>query len=447
MMFKKLLAALLCIGICLTSLSGCTNVGDLVSGAPVGEFPVEVNGVTINAKPQRVVVLSPSLADVVLALNCETQLLAGANGCTQEALGKLQKVDAGDAGAIHDLAPDLVLVDPSCAGVEQALKDAGHTVLNIAPAVNREDFERLYSQVSSALNGGGPGYDLGIECAQNVFGTLDDINRQIPSSDTITTGCYLYDLEGSAVTGDMLGTTIMTYAGVTNIFSSLSGGQFGEDDLRVSNPDIIFCRPGLKEELSRDSRYSGLQAVRQGNIVEMETSMVEWQGRTVVSAAILICGSAYPELLEETSIGENTDPTSKIEDNVSSALASAQPQGSGSSAPEYEQLNPDDQSEDVYKMQERLEELGFLDAEYDGYYGEHTTECVKEFQRVNGLEQTGVADVDTLKRLYSTLAKDKDGNSLAAQNAPTAGPNGDSGDNSSSGSSSGGDSSSSSSEG
>ena len=153
-------------------------------------------------------------------------------------------------------------------------------------------------------------------------------------------------------------------------------------------------------------------AVREGNIVELEPSEVEWQGRTVINAAIAISGGAYPEMLEETSIGENTDPTSKIEDNVSSALASARPEDS--SAPEYE---------------------------HDGYYGEHTGECVKEFQRVNGLEQTGVADVDTLKRLYSTLAKDKDGKVPAIENAPTMGPN--SGDNSSSSSSEDGDGSSS----
>lgn len=439
-MFKKIMAALLCIGICLTCMAGCSNVSDLVSGVPAGEFPVEVNGVTINAKPQKVVVLSPSLADVVLALDCETQLTAGSSACTQEALGGLQKVDAGDSSAIGALSPDLVLLDPGCAGVEQALRSAGLTVLNIPPAVNREDFERLYSQVSSALNGGGPGYDMGISCAQSVFRTLDDINRLIPQKDTVTTGCYLYDLEGSAVTGDMLGSTIMTYSGVTNIFGSLTGGQYGEDDLRVSNPSVIFCRPGLSGELKNDSRYNNLMAVREGNIIELEPSVMEWQGRTVVTAALAISGGAYPELLEESSIGENTDPTSKIEDNVSSALASAEPQGSP--APQYETLSPDDQSEEVYKMQERLEELGFLDAEYDGYYGDHTTECVKEFQRVNNLEQTGIADAETLKRLYSTLAKDKDGNSLASAAAPTSGPSGDTG---SSSSSSGGDDSSSSS--
>ncbi len=436
---KKLLAVILCAGLVLAGMAGCSNVSDLVSGVAAGEFPVTINDVTIGGRPSKVAVLSPSLADVVLALGCETQLAACSGACTQGGLASLTKVDPGDVQAISAVNPDLILLDPGCAGAEQALKEAGFTVLNIAPAVNREDFERLYSQVSSALCGGGPGYDKGIECAQDIFGVLDDINRLVPQQDTVTTACYLYDLNGSAVTGDTLASTIMTYCGVTNIFSSLSGGQYSEDDLRVSNPTVIFCRPGLTEELRNDSRYNNLMAVREGNIVELEPSEVEWQGRTVINAAIAISGGAYPEMLEETSIGENTDPTSKIEDNVSSALASARPEDS--SAPEYEQLSPEDQSEEVYKMQERLEELGYLDTEYDGYYGEHTGECVKEFQRVNGLEQTGVADVDTLKRLYSTLAKDKDGKVPAIENAPTMGPN--SGDNSSSSSSEGGDGSSS----
>ncbi len=438
-MIKKLLAVMLCAGLVLAGMAGCSNVSDLVSGVATGEFPVTINDVTIGGRPSKVAVLSPSLADVVLALGCETQLSACSGACTQGGLASLTKVDPGDVQAISAVNPDLILLDPDCAGAEQALKEAGFTVLNIAPAVNREDFERLYSQVSSALCGGGPGYDKGIECAQDIFGVLDDINRLVPQQDTVTTACYLYDLNGSAVTGDTLASTIMTYCGVTNIFSSLSGGQYSEDDLRVSNPTVIFCRPGLTEELRNDSRYNNLMAVREGNIVELEPSEVEWQGRTVINAAIAISGGAYPEMLEETSIGENTDPTSKIEDNVSSALASARPEDS--SAPEYEQLSPEDQSEEVYKMQERLEELGYLDTEYDGYYGEHTGECVKEFQRVNGLEQTGVADVDTLKRLYSTLAKDKDGKVPAIENAPTMGPN--SGDNSSSSSSEGGGGSSS----
>ena len=104
MMVKKLFAAVLCISLCLMCMAGCSNMGDLVSGTPVGEFPVEINGVTISAKPQKVVVLSPSLADVVLALDCETQLLAGAQGCTQEGLGSSRRWTPGTLRPLPPLA-------------------------------------------------------------------------------------------------------------------------------------------------------------------------------------------------------------------------------------------------------------------------------------------------------------------------------------------------------
>ena len=123
------------------------------------------------------------------------------------------------------------------------MEEAGVTVLSVEPATDRSDFERLYSQVSSALLGGEAGYDEGIATAQDIFITLDNINRIVPK-DTITTACYLYDLDGSAVTGDMFGSTIMSYAGVTNVFESLEGGTYDFQSLEIANPNVIFCAPG-----------------------------------------------------------------------------------------------------------------------------------------------------------------------------------------------------------
>ncbi len=409
----RLLAALLCLCLACTVLGACSDVSGLVSGVATGVFPVEVNGVTISSKPQKVAVLSPNLADVVLALGCETQLAAGSGDCTQDALRDLQKIDAMDAQAVAGAGPDLVLLDPSSAGAEQALKDAGLTVVNIAPAVDREDFERLYAQVSSALNGGEAGYDQGIAAAQDVFLTLDNITRLVPS-DRITTGCYLYDLDGSGVTGDMFATTIMTYSGVTNAFKSLSGGSYSFDDLKVSDPDVIFCRPGLKAEIEDDSRFEDFQAVKDGKVVELDPTLMERQGRTVVSAAYEITAAAFPELLEESSM-KVTDPTEKIDSDVSSALVSSALEEDDTT---YETLQERDQGEEVLKMQSRLDELGYLDMAYDGYYGEHTVQCVKDFQRANGLPETGVADSDTQKRLYSNLAKGKDGASPSPDASP-----------------------------
>ncbi len=386
-------------------LAGCSDMHNIVSGvAAAGEFPVEVAGVTISSRPQKVAVLSPSLADVVLALGYETQLAAGSQECTQASLQDLAKIPGDDAQAVVDVGPDLVLLDPGSSAVAAALEEAGLTVLSIAPATDREDFERLYAQVASALAGGGPGYDAGIKAAQDIFLTLDTINRIVPS-DKVTTACYLYDLESRAVTGDMLGSTIMTYSGVTNVFKSQQGGAYDFETLRISNPNAIFCPPGMAEQIQSDSRFQGLQAVQDGKVIEMDPSLMEWQGRTVVETAYEISSTVFPELLEENSM-QVADPAEEIESAVGSALASASAEEAADDT-QYEALREGDQGEAVLKLQERLDELGYLDTEYDGHFGEYTAQCVSDFQKANGLEETGVADAATQRKLFSRSAKAK----------------------------------------
>ncbi len=415
LLVRRVLACL-CIAALTVSLSACSQIGDIVSGVTntvnAGEFPVEINGTTVSARPQKAVVMSGWLADVVLALGNETQLAAITDDCTQENLSTLPKVGGEDAQALIDLGADLVLGESFSDGFLSALSEAGITALTVSPANDREDFERLYSQVSSAFAGGGLGYDAGISTAQGIFTTMDDINRIVPK-EKVTTACYLFDTNNRAVTGDMFGSTIMSYAGVTNVFNSLSGGTYDFESLRVSNPDAIFCVPGLKSQIENDSRFADFQAVQNNKVFELDETYMSWQGRTIITAAYEISGSCFPELLEETSQGV-TDPTVDIDKTVSSQLS--EPSSDVSSDPaasapeddtEYTTLQQGDQSEEVLKMQTRLDALGYIDTAYDGFYGEYTVGCVKDFQAANGLEETGIADAATQRVLYSSSAKEK----------------------------------------
>ncbi len=412
------LAAAVLVLVLLCALAGCSQMQNIVSGvAAPGEFPVQVGDVTISARPQKAVVLSPSLADVILALGCETQLAAGTEECVQDSLQELTKIDGQNPQAVIDQGPDLVLANSFSDDMVSALNGANIVMLTVEPATDREDFERMYSQVSSAFLGGGAGYDKGIQTAQDIFTTLDDINRIVPK-EKVTTACYLYDMDGGAITGDMFGSTIMSYAGVTNVFKSLEGGAYEFQSLKVSNPDAIFCVPGLKEEILRDSRFQEFQAVESGSVFEMDPNLMEWQGRTVVTAAVEISGDCFPELLEENSM-QVTDPTKNIDSAVSSALESSALEADTT---QYETLRQDDQGEDVLLLQTRLDELGYLDTEYDGHYGEYTAGCVREFQKNNGLEETGVADADTQRKLFSKSAKPKNGEAASSQDQSSSQP-------------------------
>ena len=58
----------------------------------------------------------------------------------------------------------------------------------------------------------------------------------------------------------------------------------------------------------------------------------------------------------------------------------------------------------VVMLQNRLHALGFLQSTADGIYGADTVTAVEQFQRLNSLPETGEADPDTQRLLYSDMS-------------------------------------------
>ena len=58
---------------------------------------------------------------------------------------------------------------------------------------------------------------------------------------------------------------------------------------------------------------------------------------------------------------------------------------------------------EVEEIQRVLKERGLFKGEITGYYGEQTRQAVTKFQKQQGLNQTGIADEATLKRLGITI--------------------------------------------
>ncbi|MEA5621088.1 peptidoglycan-binding protein [Cronbergia sp. UHCC 0137] len=67
-------------------------------------------------------------------------------------------------------------------------------------------------------------------------------------------------------------------------------------------------------------------------------------------------------------------------------------------------LNLGDRGEAVRIVQEQLMKTGYLEGQITGYYGSHTAEAVRKFQKNQKLEINGIADQNTRSKLHS-LAK------------------------------------------
>ena len=409
---KRPLAALLGILLVLSICVGRGPKGDISSGVAEQDFPVTVNEVTIQDEPKGVVVLSPNLAEVIMALGYEMQLCGKGAACTQEDLSVLPDMTLDDPQSILGVGADLVLTeDAPSEEQKQGLNDAGIDVVTIAPATSREDFTRLYREVGSCMMGGVKGYERGEKIAEGIFSTIDDISRQIPQTDTPVSVCYLYDVEGGVVTGDTLEGKLIECAGLINAASDGAGNHMDVETLLMVQPQYIFCPTGLKDTLAQTDQYKDLTAVQEGRVYEMDPSLMEWQGNGVISAVSFMAGTVYPSLAEGTTSlepegGESQTPTGGNSDMEVGDVTSDPEQ------PEGDSLKLGDEGDAVKNLQLRLAELGYLFVQPTGLYGEGTQQSIMDFQYVNNLRITGVADEETVNRLFAADAQPRPEGSL-----------------------------------
>lgn len=399
-MLKKITAAILTVLLTAAVFTGCGPQNDISSGAGTQDYPVTIGTVNLKAQPTGVAVLSPNLADVILSLDYEIQLKARSADCTQNDLSVLPVVTGDDAKKIKSLGADLVLTDNFLTENQlKAMSDEGVTVLKIDRATSREDLDRLYSQVGAAFKGAKTGYERGTKVSQSIFLTIDDISRIIPQSNVITTVAYLFDVNGGVVTGDTLEGKLIESAGLVNAASDGTGNKMDMESLLRADPKYIFCPTGLKAKLSQSEQYKKLTAVKEGHVYEMDPNEMLLQGRGMVEAVSFMAGTVYPELLKGTVSTPSSGSASS--GSVSSGTGSTPPASSGT----VTALKKGDQNADVLKMQNRLKELGYMFVKPSGLFAEATEQSVKDFQLLNGLEATGVADQKTLQKLYSGDAK------------------------------------------
>ncbi|MFR1215208.1 MAG: peptidoglycan-binding protein [Acutalibacteraceae bacterium] len=302
-----------------------------------------------------------------------------------------------------------------------ALQAQGIQVLAISPAKSRDDCKRLYREVGSAMVGGNTGYTKGEKACDNVFYTLDDITRLVPSTGTQYTACYLYDLEGHAATGNSLFGSLISYAGFFNSFGNELNNEIDINTLQVANPYYIFCATGLKEQLEQSENFKNLDAVKNGRVYEMDPSLMQRQGNTMLDTVTTMLKHVYPELFVTKESKKDTSNSSSQSDVSPPQLIllpvkcrqrclpriPSSAQGTVSKPTRVANagtLQYGSSGEAVTLMQERLKELGYMFTAVNGTFDDGTMQAVKDFQLLNGFSTSGIATQEVLDAMYNSNA-------------------------------------------
>lgn len=403
---KKIISTILSLLIIL-SFSSCKKS----DSQHIDEYPVTVSGVTIQKTPEKVVVLSDSLADIILALELENKLIARTDECTQEKLATLPSIGSIqniDLNKISSYSPDLILADKTIENnLLEKLQTLNIPVICLEPATKRESFITLYQDLGSILAGAQTGKTLGENTANNILMTLDDINRIIPKKGVLTTACYFYDSNKKIASGDTLASMLLELSGATNIAKGSTNFNIDTTALKISNPNFIFCAENTKNDLLADSTIASLQAAQNGNTFEMDKSLMTRQGHTVVDAVTFMASKMYPEIATSNSSKPDNNETSSKQEDTSQAESNST-ESIAEKTYENIQISNGDVNDDVLKVENRLDELNFMPTKPDNVFNEYTVRAITDFQYINGLNATGEVNKETLELLFSDHAKTRE---------------------------------------
>lgn len=407
---KRLFATVFAISILLFCFSGCSDNSEK-------DYPVKIANYTFNTKPKAVVCLNDSVADILIACGYSDVITARSDECTQEELKELPSVGKKsnpDVKKIIKFSPDVVFADKTLDNdISDNLKNSDIKVLTMVYAQTTDDLTMLYKNICSVVNGNVTGRNNGENKAQSILNTMNDLQRIIPKNDVVVTACYLYDTDGTAAYENTLCGKIFSYANIVNVCTENSNSDSSDNKLksiRLSNPQYIFCDKGIKEKILTDKNFKDFAAVKSQNIYEIDSSVFERQGNSLTTVLSYIIETVYPNLSSLSkpttiSSNENNDGSSAESSNESNNESSAVTADNSLEITDDMQYEKGEENDNIKIIQERLINLGFMDEDATGYYGDVTVAAIKSFEEKNNITVDGIADNNDLKLLFSADVK------------------------------------------
>lgn len=317
---KKIIVSVLSVLMALFLFTGCKPADNNGSSSEaVEEYPLTVNEVLIKERPQRVVSLSPALTEIVYELGNGPQLVGCSKYCDwPEEVKDLPRV--GTAGLpeideIIELDPDLIITQQELPDSDlQRLKLKGIDVLVLRGASDVDGFSDIYIALGTALGGNNSGKQNGIETGNRLMSKFRNVKVQVQSfAETLpATVCYIASENGDIATGDTLIGELLKMAGGINVADGGTNFEFKLEELKLANPEVIFCPKGLASKIKADERYKSLSAVKNKNVIEIDPVLLERQTSRMADAVRFMAEALYPEAFSEESGDVSSETSSDV---------------------------------------------------------------------------------------------------------------------------------------
>ncbi len=286
---KKFTALLLSLSILFTlSFCGCNNKNpdpdnttEYVTEPEPTPFPIIINDVKIKEQPQKVVCLSPALAEIVYELGYSSTLVGRSSYCDYPAEITAIKEVGGttkpDIDAIIQLQPDLVLSSTPIASKDIfTMEQAGIATVVIPAPTSLDGFSSIYKAMGLIFEG----MFTGTEKGESVYA---DISQTLGNTDNVNIGIFAYVTENMTIAGGNTFENAVLSCYGTNLAENSEEYDFNLESLKEIQPEILLVNSIYKkEDLEANEILAELDAVKNDKIIFIDNSYFERPTRRII---------------------------------------------------------------------------------------------------------------------------------------------------------------------
>ncbi|MDG4827926.1 ABC transporter substrate-binding protein [Solwaraspora sp. WMMD1047] len=277
------------------TLAGCADdsAGEpATGGSSAASYPVTVGEVTLDARPERIVSLSPTATEMLFAIGAGGQVTAVDDNSNYPPEAPRTELSGfqPNAEAIAAQNPDLVVLANDTNKVVDQLTQLKIPVYLASAAVTLDDTYRQLDELGTLTGNRDAAADVVTRMKDDIGKLVGDLPTR---SEPLT---YYYELDPTfyTVTSKTFVGSLFAMVGLANIADAAdtdgaAGGypQLSEEVLIAADPDFVFladtkCCAQSAETVAARGGWAGISAVRDGRVVALDDDIASRWGPRVV---------------------------------------------------------------------------------------------------------------------------------------------------------------------
>ncbi len=280
--FKKPIALLLSCSILIAALAGCEKepeeqppeTEETTTEAEPAPYPLSINHTEIKARPEKVVCLSPAVAETIFEMGFGETVIGRSGYCDypDEVLAAKDVGTAAnpDINAITDLMPDLVITSTPLASKDIfTMEQAGITTVLIPAPTTLKGFSSIYIAIGLIYEGLFTGTEKGEEA-------YSEISKLLGNAEAVNIGKFIYVTENVTVAGGNTFESAVLSCFGTNLAKEGSGYTYDKSLLLENQPDVILLNGKYtRDTLMNDEILSQLNAAINYKIIYIDNIFFE----------------------------------------------------------------------------------------------------------------------------------------------------------------------------